>query len=53
MATGHFFIMEQQKHLRNQEGFTLIEIIAVLLILSLLAGLTFNPHLMWDDIEQR
>ena len=41
--------MKQQKLLRNQKGFTLVEIIAVLIILSVLAALAVPKYI---DLEQ-
>ena len=41
--------MEQQKLLRNQNGFTLVEIIAVLILLSVLAAIAVPKYI---DLEQ-
>jgi prepilin-type N-terminal cleavage/methylation domain-containing protein len=45
----NYFTMEQQKILRNQEGFTLVEIIAVMIILGLLASVAVPRYV---DVEQ-
>jgi len=41
--------MKQQKLLRNQKGFTLVEIIAVLIMLSVLAAIAVPKYI---DLEQ-
>ena len=46
--------MRQQKILRNQKGFTLVEIIAVLIILSVLASMAVPRYIdLEDNSKQR
>jgi MSHA pilin protein MshA len=54
MTTGGFTMELNERILKNQKGFTLIEIIAVLIILGILAAVAVPKFMdMQDDAKQK